>query len=217
MESGRPVYRLWRTAHTGTLDYPQLYPHANGHAHALSDANLYTHASNNFDAIGDKMPQIPFQDYYPDHMAHCYGCGRLNQYGYQIKSLWDENNPDESVAYFTPKPQHIAIPGYVYGGLLASLIDCHGTGTAAAAAYREAGRLMDTEPALRFLTGSLHVDYLKPTPLGPTLEVRGRVKEVKGRKVVIEEWIVADDVITVRGEVVAVQVPEHLIEELLQG
>jgi acyl-coenzyme A thioesterase PaaI-like protein len=163
------------------------------------------------------MKQIPFQDYYPDHMAHCYGCGRLNEHGYQIKSAWDENNPEESVAYFTPKPHHIAIPGYVYGGLLASLIDCHGTGTAAAAAYREAGRLMDTEPALRFLTGSLHVEYLKPTPLGVTLEIRGKVKEIKGRKVVIEEWIVANHVVTVRGEVVAVQVPEQLVEELLEN
>ena len=163
------------------------------------------------------MEQIPFQDYYPDHMAHCYGCGRLNEYGHQIKSLWDENNPDESVAYFVPKPYHTAIPGYVYGGLLASLIDCHGTGTAAAAAYRAAGRPMDTEPALRFLTGSLHVDYHKPTPMGVTLEIRGKVKETKGRKVVIEEWIVANGVITVRGEVVSVQVPDGLVKELLEN
>jgi len=76
---------------------------------------------------------------------------------------------------------------------------------------------MDSEPALRFLTGSLRVDYLKPTPLGVTLEVRGKVKEVKGRKVVVEEWIVADGVITVRGEVVAVQVPEQLVKELLEN
>jgi hypothetical protein len=74
-----------------------------------------------------------FQDYYPDAMAHCYGCGRLNKSGHQIKSYWDG---EESVCRFQPKPYHIAIPGYVYGGLLASLIDCHGTGTAAAAAYR---------------------------------------------------------------------------------
>jgi acyl-coenzyme A thioesterase PaaI-like protein len=158
-----------------------------------------------------------FQDYYPDHMAQCYGCGRLNEHGYQIKSHWDKNKPDESVAYFTPGPHHTAIPGYVYGGLLASLIDCHGTGTAAAAAYRQAGRPMDSEPALRFLTGSLHVDYLKPTPLGPVLEIRGRVKEIKGRKVVIEEWILAGGVITVRGEVVAVQVPDQLVRELLES
>jgi len=152
-----------------------------------------------------------FQDYYPENMSYCYGCGRLNPDGLQIKSFWQG---EESICRFTPRPYHIAIPGYVYGGLLASLIDCHGTGTAAGAAYRAAGRSMDSLPALRFLTASLHVEYLKPTPMGVELEVHGRVKEVKGRKVVIEEWIVAGDVVTVRGEVIAVQVPERLLEEL---
>lgn len=160
------------------------------------------------------MSEKSFQDYYPDHMAHCYGCGRLNEFGYQIKSYWDGN---ESVAHFLPKPYHMAIPGYVYGGLLASLIDCHGTGTAAAAAYRAENRAMDTEPAFRFLTASLHVDYLKPTPLGIELEIRAKVKEIKGRKVTIEEWIQANGVTTVRGEIVTVQVPDQLVQELLQA
>lgn len=160
------------------------------------------------------MTQLPFQDYYPDLLAHCYGCGKLNEHGYQIKSYWDG---EESVCHFLPRPYHIAIPGYVYGGMLASLIDCHGTGTAAAAAYRAERRPMDSEPALRFLTASLHVDYLKPTPLGVELEIRGRVKEVKGRKVVITEWISASGVITVRGELVAVQVPEAMVAALADG
>ncbi len=160
------------------------------------------------------MADKAFQDYYPDHMAHCYGCGRLNEYGHQIKSYWDG---EESICHFQPQPYHIAIPGYVYGGLLAALIDCHGTGTAAAAAYRAEGRAMDSEPSLRFLTASLHVDYLKPTPLGILLEVHGRVKEVKGRRVVIEEWINANGVLTVRGEIVTVQVPDQLVQELLQA
>jgi len=160
------------------------------------------------------MTQKPFQDYYPDALAHCYGCGKLNQHGHQIKSYWEG---EESICHFMPKLYHIAIPGYVYGGLLASLIDCHGTGTAAAAAYRAENRPMDTEPAFRFLTASLHVDYLKPTPLGIELEIRGKVKEVKGRKVIIEEWIVANGITTVRGELVAVQVPEGMVEELIKG
>ena len=156
-----------------------------------------------------------FQDYYPDVFAHCYGCGRLNEHGHQIKSYWDG---EESVCHFLPEPYHIAIPGYVYGGLLASLIDCHGTGTAAAASYRVTKEQdPNTEPNTRFLTASLHVDYLKPTPLNVELEVRGKVKELKGRKVVIEEWLMANGVITVRGEVVAVQVPEGMVEELLKG
>ena len=159
------------------------------------------------------MPQTAFQDNYPEALSHCYGCGRLNEHGHQIKSYWDG---EESICHFMPKPHHIAIPGYVYGGLLASLVDCHGTGTAAAAGYRAENRAMDTEPPLRYLTASLHVDYLKPTPLGPVLEIRAKVKEVKGRKVVIEEWIIVNGVITVRGELVAVQVPESLVKELLE-
>lgn len=154
------------------------------------------------------MKQKAFQDYYPDHLSHCYGCGRLNEHGLQIKSYWDG---DETVCRIEPKACHVAIPGYVYGGLLASVIDCHGTGTAAAAAYRAEEREMDTDPPLRFLTASLHVDYLRPTPLGVPLEVRASVKEVKGRKVVVTAALSAKGDLCVRGEVVAVQVPEHLI------
>lgn len=146
-----------------------------------------------------------FQDTYPENVAHCYGCGRLNEHGHQIKTYWDG---DETVTRFQPHPEHTAIPGFVYGRLIASLIDCHSTGTAAAAAYRAEQREMDSEPPLRFVTGSLHVDFLKPTPLGPVLELRGRVKELKGRKVVVESEVWVDGVMTARGEVVAVQMPD---------
>jgi acyl-coenzyme A thioesterase PaaI-like protein len=149
-----------------------------------------------------------FQDYYPDNVSHCYGCGRLNQDGLQIKTYWDG---EDSVTRYQPRPSHMAIPGYVYGGVLASLIDCHGTGTAAAAAYRAEGRAMDTEPAFRYVTASLHVDYLKPTPAGIELELRGRVKELKGRKVIVEIELFAAGVTTARGEVVAVQMPKTFL------
>ena len=146
-----------------------------------------------------------FQDFYPENVAHCYGCGRLNTQGHQIKTVWEG---DESVTRFQPKAEHTAIPGFVYGGLLASLIDCHCTGTAAAAMYRSENRPMDSEPPFRFVTGSLHVDYLKPTPMGVELEIRGRVKEIRGRKVIVEAEVSANGVITARGELVAVQMPD---------
>jgi acyl-coenzyme A thioesterase PaaI-like protein len=146
-----------------------------------------------------------FQDYCPENVAHCYGCGGLNDHGHRIKTYWEG---EESVTRFTPEAFHTAIPGYVYGGLLASLIDCHSTGTAAAAMYRDAGREMDTLPAFRFVTGSLHVNYLKPTPLGGALEIRGRVKEIKGRKVVVESTVFVSGIATATGEVVAVQMPD---------
>ena len=148
-----------------------------------------------------------FQDYYPDDVAQCYGCGHGNRHGHRIKSYRDG---DESVCRFDPEPYHTALPGYVYGGLIASLIDCHATGTAAAAAYGAEQRPMDSEPPLRFVTASLHVDYLRPTPLGPTLELRGSVKEIKGRRVVVAVTVSASGELCARGEVVAVKLPKHL-------
>ncbi len=154
------------------------------------------------------MAKKAFQDYYPEDVSYCFGCGRLNQEGHQIKSYWDG---DEAVCTFVPEPYHIAIPGYVYGGLIASLVDCHSTGTAAAASYRAEGREMDTEPAFRFVTASLHVDYLKPTPLGVPLELRGVVKEIKGRKVIVTTTVSAEGEVCAKGEVVTVQMPENMI------
>jgi len=146
-----------------------------------------------------------FQDHYPENVAHCYGCGRLNKYGHQIRTEWDG---DETVTRYTPQPYETSVPGFAYGGLIASLIDCHSTGTAAAAMYRQEGRDLDTLPAFRFVTGSLHVDYLKPTPIDGPIEIRGRVKEIKGRKVIVETSVLAGGLTTARGEVVAVQMPE---------
>ena len=149
-----------------------------------------------------------FQDYYPDHFSHCYGCGRLNAQGLQIKSFCDG---DQTVCTFSPDERYMAIPGLVYGGMIASLIDCHSTGSAAAFAYRAEGRAMESEPSIRFLTASLHVDYLKPTPMGVPLVLRSELKELKGRKVIVTTTLEAGDTVCARGEVVAVRVPDNLV------
>lgn len=155
------------------------------------------------------MTEKAFQDYYLDDYSHCYGCGRLNPHGHQIKSRWEG---EESVAFFTPRDYHMAVPGFVYGGLIASLIDCHGTGTAAAATYRDQGRPMDSEPTLRFVTASLHVDYLAPTPMGTELELRAVVTEITGKKVIVDTQVMARGKLTARGRVVAAQMPEAMVK-----
>ncbi len=146
------------------------------------------------------------QDTYPDALAQCYGCGRLNEHGLQIKSYVEG---DETVCHFRPQPYHMAVPGYVYGGLIASLIDCHATGTAAAAMLAAQGRPLDSLPAVRFLTASLKVDFLRPTPLDAVLELRGRAREIRGRKVMVEIELSAAGEVRARGEVVCVQLPEN--------
>jgi acyl-coenzyme A thioesterase PaaI-like protein len=151
------------------------------------------------------MPAI--QDLYPDDLAHCFGCGRNNLDGYQLKSFAEG---DEVVARFTPATHHTSIPGFVYGGLLASLADCHAMATATAATEIAAGRRLGDAPTPRFVTAALRVDYLKPTPLAVELEIRGHVTQMSEKKAVVEVTISAAGTVTVRAEVVAVRLPKTM-------
>ena len=146
----------------------------------------------------------PLQDLYPEDFSHCYGCGRLNAHGLHVKSVWANG---ESVARFNPAPYHIALPGFVYGGLIASLIDCHAMATAAAASMEKAGATPGVDMTPRFVTASLQVDYLRPTPLGPELELRARATEVGQRKVIVEIVLRAGEAECARARVVAVRMP----------
>lgn len=147
------------------------------------------------------------QDHYPEDCARCFGCGRLNEHGYRLKTFVEGEG---TVTRFTPGPEHTALPGFVYGGLIASLLDCHATATGAAAAERAAGREVGAGPAPRFVTASLKVDYLKPTPLGPELVIRGRATQIAGRKVFVEATLSAEGVVTARAEALVVRVPEDM-------
>ena len=149
------------------------------------------------------MSGIAIQDIYPEDFSHCFGCGRLNEHGHQIKSRVEG---DRVVASFNPEPWHLSVPGFTYGGLIASLIDCHAMATAAAATYRAEGREPGSEPPLRFVTASLKVDYLKPTPIGP-LELSARAHDVGKRKVLVDVELSAGGEVTARGAVVAVRIP----------
>ncbi|SBV92475.1 Thioesterase superfamily protein [uncultured Alphaproteobacteria bacterium] len=144
------------------------------------------------------------QDAYADDVGHCYGCGRLNPHGHRLKSYWEGG---VAVARFTPEPFHTAIPGFVYGGLIASLIDCHATGIAAAAAAEAEGVPVGS---LRFVTARLEIDYLAPTPIGCALDLLGVPVEVKGRKVVAEVTLAASGALCARARAVLVRMPETM-------
>lgn len=142
-----------------------------------------------------------FQDQYQDDFAHCYGCGRNNEHGLHLKSYWDGV---ESVCHHKPANHYTGgFPGYLYGGMIASLFDCHGAGTAAAAKARESG-----EPISRFVTASLKIDFLQPTPIGVDVEVRGTVEEIKGRKVTVDLRLLAKDMLCATARVIMVQIPD---------
>src|SRR5262249_22280157 len=113
---------------------------------------------------------------------------------------------EDVVARFTPGDDDVSLPGFVYGGLLASLADCHAMATATAA---DLG--LSAEPAPRYVTASLRVDYLKPTRLGMELQILGRVTEGSPRKKIVAVTISAGGRIAVRAEVVAVRMPIEMV------
>lgn len=156
--------------------------------------------------MSDRDHDEVIQNAYPDDFSHCYGCGRLNEQGLHLKS---RVRGEEVVAEVEPRPRYIGVPGFVYGGLIAALIDCHAMAAAAAAVYRRERRAPGSEPRLRFVTARLCVDYLKPTPMGP-LRLRARALEVGERKVRVEVDLDAGTQTTAHGEVLAVRIPETM-------
>lgn len=151
------------------------------------------------------------QDVYPDDFAWCYGCGRLNEDGHHFRTGWQG---DQTVTIFSPEERHTALPGFVYGGIIASLIDCHGTGSAALALHRKNGHEVgDGSDAPRFVTASLKVDFVKPTPQGTALKAIGRVTEIHPKKYKVEAEVFAHDSVCARGEVIAVVMPSTFVKK----
>jgi acyl-coenzyme A thioesterase PaaI-like protein len=149
------------------------------------------------------MNKRAIQDHWSKYGTLCWGCGRNNENGLQIKSYWDG---DETVATWHPQPYHLAFPGALCGGIIASLIDCHSTNTANAAANKAEGRELGSETVKGFVTGSLFVKYLKPTPVDKPVTLRARVKELKERKITVTCSLFSEGIECVTGEVVAVRV-----------
>lgn len=140
------------------------------------------------------------------HGNHCYGCGADNDKGLQIKSHWQG---DECVCHFTPRPEHCAGPTqYVYGGLIASLVDCHSVGTALSNYYRLEGREVGEGPEIWCVTGKLTVNYLAPTPIDREIVLRATIESCGEKKTLVKCRVYSGDTQTTEGEVIAIRVPD---------
>jgi acyl-coenzyme A thioesterase PaaI-like protein len=145
-----------------------------------------------------------FQEEFAELGIHqCWVCGTHNEQGLQIKSYWDG---EEGICTWQPRPYHQAHPGIVNGGILAAIIDCHSVCTAAAAAYRAENRAI-IPPLIAFVTGSLQLTYLRPTPLAEPLLLRASIRERTGRKTIVDCTLSTQGEVCVRAEVVAVRLP----------
>lgn len=143
-----------------------------------------------------------FQQTYAPHST-CFGCGPANAKGLQINSV---PQGDKLVAEWRSKPEHDAFPGYLNGGIIGALLDCHSNACAA-------WHLMNVNKADKpptTVTADFAVKLLAPTPSGNLIKVISKPVEQKGSKVVIEAELYSGDQLcaTCRGTFVAVK-PGH--------
>jgi hypothetical protein len=135
----------------------------------------------------------------------CFGCGSANPDGLQIKSFWAADG-QSVVMTFQPHERFVGWKGWVYGGLISCLVDCHSNWTAMAYHYRAEGREAGTLPRITCVTGTLGVKYLKPTPMGPPLHLKAWVEGEVARKTRVLCEVYADDLLTALGDSVFVRV-----------
>ncbi|GAA3387715.1 PaaI family thioesterase [Cryptosporangium minutisporangium] len=106
---------------------------------------------------------------YPD--LPCFGCGHGNPKGLKLRSY-----PADGfvAASFTPWPEHDNGLGYLNGGIISTVLDCH---SAAAVTLEAEQRGWPALPgaALPYVTAGLDVRYLRPSPLTETVELRAVV------------------------------------------
>jgi acyl-coenzyme A thioesterase PaaI-like protein len=137
---------------------------------------------------------------------YCFGCGPDNPEGLQIKSYWAGEN--ESICRYQPAGRHAAGPRHILnGGVIATLIDCHCICTAIAYAYRMENRESGTPPGIWCVTGSLHVDYLRPASIASPVELRATVLEVSQRKTQLSCELISQEEVCAAAKVLAIRVP----------
>jgi acyl-coenzyme A thioesterase PaaI-like protein len=148
------------------------------------------------------MSEPAIQDRLNDNF--CWGCGADNLEGLQLKSHWSNG---VAIARWRPAPLYAAGPRDVLnGGIIATLLDCHGICTAIAATYDREGRMIGSQPDIWCVTARLDVAYLQPTPITADVELRASVVEHGNRSSKVECGLAALGVERARAIVHAVRV-----------
>lgn len=134
------------------------------------------------------MNEVSIQDrLYPQ--AACFGCGPSNQKGLRLKSY-----PGDGVfvATFQPWPEHDNGVGFLNGGIISTLVDCH---SAAAVMYEasERGWMPLPGAALSHVTSRLDVRFRRPAPLHEPVQLRAVLTFVSEPEMTCAVELLIDD------------------------
>jgi acyl-coenzyme A thioesterase PaaI-like protein len=136
--------------------------------------------------------------------SRCFGCGPANELGLRIRSF--EAGDGTVVAEWRARPEHEAFEGFVNGGILGTLIDCHSNWTAINALLARSG----ASEAPSTVTAEYTVQFEKPTPSDQPLRLIGKAVSVKDDRVTVETTVQVDGATTAKGRATFVAVkPGH--------
>lgn len=149
------------------------------------------------------MDQLSLQERYAP-AGRCFGCGPANEQGLRIQS--SEADDGTVVAEWRARPEHEAFDGFLNGGILGTLIDCHSNWTAISALMARSGS--PTPPST--VTAELSVRFRRPTPSDRPVRLVGRVVELEDDRATVETTVEVDGAATATGRTTFVAVgPGH--------
>jgi len=145
------------------------------------------------------MPKGVQRTYAPNSI--CFGCGPANEDGLAIDSHRIEGGLEMR---FTPQDHHQAFPGMINGGIIGTILDCHGNWTAA---IELMDRSNESHPPCT-VTANYSISLRRPTPTNCELHVTSKVEEVSGNRVKVSMVLSAQGEVCAKGEGLFVAVKE---------
>lgn len=148
------------------------------------------------------MSKQSLQDRYAPQGV-CFGCGPVNDQGLRIKSF---PQGEEVVCDWQPEPHHEAFDGFVCGGIIGTLMDCHCNWTAIWHLMNKLG--LDEAPAT--VTADYTIRMRRPTPSDQPIRLVAHVVDSGDDRAVVEGSLIAHgrECATCRGTFVIVK-PGH--------
>jgi acyl-coenzyme A thioesterase PaaI-like protein len=150
------------------------------------------------------MPKKSVQDQMIGN--YCWGCGADNPSGLHLKSYWDGK---VALADWIASDEYAAGPRhFLNGGIIATLLDCHGVCTAIASAYQREARDIGTDPEIWYATTSMSVEYQRPVPINSAVQLRAHVAAHEDRIVTVTCVLSVDAKDRAQASVRSVRVPD---------
>ena len=154
---------------------------------------------------------IAIQDRYGERFQYCWGCGPKNDLGLHLKTY---PSLDGECCISRIKLENAftgGVPSNVFGGMIATIFDCHGTASAAWFAHHKKGlELTETTLIGRFITARLEIDYLSPSPIDDEIVVISTLEELGERKAIISMEMTVTTKVRAKAKMVAVAVKDHM-------